>query len=93
MSVFVSLAGRGERLAGAMTERQIEFPLAVSICAWCRPGDLGNGLGAQSHGICPRHFRKLQQELQRLQAGLSAVPARRRRLSREVGAESLALPL
>ncbi len=46
--------------------RQIEFPLAVAVCAWCRPGELGDRLGALSHGICPGHLRKLKLELQRM---------------------------
>jgi hypothetical protein len=46
---------------------QIEFPLAVAVCAWCRPVKRrdGSALDSQgiSHGICPRHFRKLEREL------------------------------
>ena len=42
---------------------QIEFPLAVAVCAWCQPVERGSGLGTLSHGICPRHFRKLEREL------------------------------
>ena len=42
--------------------RQIELPLKVPVCAWCQPHELGEGLGAISHGICPRHFRQLLQE-------------------------------
>jgi hypothetical protein len=47
---------------------QIEFPLRVAVCAWCkskkRRVDLGTHLGAVSHGICPRHLKKLRLELQ-----------------------------
>jgi len=47
---------------------QIEFQLRVAVCAWCKPKnrgvDLGTGLGSISHGICPRHLRKIQLELQ-----------------------------
>ena len=76
-----------------MSGRQIEFPLAVAVCAWCRPRELGGGLGTQSHGICPRHLRKLRQDLQARNGGrLSGLP-RRRRAARPAGAEALALPL
>ncbi|HWH71649.1 MAG TPA: hypothetical protein VNT26_19910 [Candidatus Sulfotelmatobacter sp.] len=48
-----------------MIARQIEFPLVVPVCAWCRPGELGN-LGSVSHGICPRHLRALELQLAQL---------------------------
>jgi len=52
---------------------QTEFPLRVAVCAWCKPRELGAGLGALSHGICPRHFREMKVKLQK------------RRLARESG--------
>ncbi len=45
------------------TPKQIELPLRVAVCAWCHPRELGDRLGAISHGICPRHFRQVLQEL------------------------------
>jgi len=56
-----------------MMERQIEMPLAVAVCAWCRPRELGAGPGALSHGICPRHLRKMKLKLQQMNG---AVPTR-----------------
>ena len=53
---------------------QTEFPLSVSVCAWCKPHDRGSGLGALSHGICLRHLRKLKLQVQGL---LPERPARR----------------
>lgn len=47
-----------------MTAHQIEFPLAVAVCAWCKPKERGTGVGALSHGICLRHLRKLKLEAQ-----------------------------
>jgi hypothetical protein len=46
-----------------MPAEQIEFPLRVAVCAWCRPKERGDTLGAISHGICPRHLRKLRLQL------------------------------
>ncbi|SPE54207.1 hypothetical protein SBV1_1760014 [Verrucomicrobia bacterium] len=70
--------------------RQIEFPLSVAICAWCRPGERGGALGEVSHGICPKHLRKLERELQRLN-GAARTPARRAR--RGPGNDALLFPL
>ncbi len=76
-----------------MTARQIEFPLVVAVCAWCRPRELSTGLGALSHGICPRHLRKLKLELRRTADGLPKRPTRRSRGRQEPGAEVMFLPL
>jgi hypothetical protein len=46
-----------------MNAQQIEFPLRVAVCAWCEPVRRGAGLGEISHGICPRHLRKLERQL------------------------------
>lgn len=59
---------------------QCEFQLRVPVCAWCQPKsrgvELGAGLGAISHGICPRHLKKLRLELQqRKEAGQAVHPA------------------
>jgi hypothetical protein len=43
-----------------MTASQIEFPLAVSVCAWCKPKEQGAAIGSLSHGICLRHLKKLK---------------------------------
>jgi hypothetical protein len=57
------LRARQERETKGRIPRQVEFPLAVAVCAWCEPHELGAGLGALSHGICPRHLRELMQQL------------------------------
>ena len=67
---------------------QSEFPLRVAVCAWCKPkkrsADPGKSLGSISHGICPRHFKKMKQELSMKKvpdhpAHAIAAPSRRRR--------------
>ncbi len=67
---------------------QSEFSLRVPVCAWCKPknrrADPGDSPGAISHGICPRHLKKLKLELQlKKHAGqpspATAVHSRRRR--------------
>ncbi len=67
-----------------MIARQTEFPLSVVVCAWCQPRQHGDALGAISHGICPRHFRKLEREIKGIR------PVRRPRRTREPEAQ---LPL
>jgi hypothetical protein len=58
---------------------QSELPLRVAVCAWCKPKnrsiDLGAGLGAISHGICPRHLKKLRLELQMMERSTYPTPA------------------
>jgi len=52
---------------------QLDLSLRVAICAWCKPrGPLGE-LGSLSHGICPRHLRRVKLEVQGM------LPRRRRR--------------
>jgi hypothetical protein len=65
---------------------QSEFLLRVAVCAWCKPksrsADLDSSPGSISHGICPRHLKKLRLELQMKKAGAQpapATPARSRR--------------
>jgi hypothetical protein len=71
-----------------MTGSQTEFTLRVSICAWCKPGERGSGLGAVSHGICLRHLRNLKLETQGL------LPKRSRRsASHATAREEAYLPL
>ena len=72
---------------------QIEFPLAVAVCAWCRPRELGAGLGALSHGICPRHLKKMKLELQRTGGAAPKHSPRRRQIKSPPGAEVMFLPL
>ncbi len=58
-----------------MIASQIEFPLTVAVCAWCKPQERESGHGILSHGICLKHLRKLK-----LQArGLSPVRRSRNR--------------
>jgi hypothetical protein len=76
-----------------MKARQIEFPLAVAVCAWCRPRELGAGLRALSHGICPRHLRKMKLELQRMNGAIPKRSSRRGQIEIRPGAEVMFLPL
>jgi hypothetical protein len=69
-----------------MMLRQSEFSMNVAVCAWCEPDERGSGLGAISHGICPRHLRKLAHELKGI------LPKRRARRRRDSGNEAT-LPL
>ena len=41
---------------------QIEFPMAVTVCAWCKPREAARSL-VVTHGICPRHLRKLEHDM------------------------------
>ena len=61
--------------------RQTEFPLAVAVCAWCEPFERGAGLGDVSHGICPRHLRKIEHQVKGIV--LPRRPRRRRSQERE----------
>jgi hypothetical protein len=75
-----------------MIAQQIEFPLVVAVCAWCKP-KRDAGAGIVSHGICLRHLRKVKMELQNLglkRSGRSTGGRSRRR--RECEGEAL-LPL
>lgn len=53
---------------------QSVLPLRVAVCAWCKPRELGAGLGALSHGICPRHLREMKVKLQNSRPGREAEP-------------------
>ena len=79
--------------AGEMTARQIEFPLTVAVCAWCRPREVGTGVAAWSHGICPRHLRMMKLEVQRLIGATPRCCSRPGRIPSPREAESLSLPL
>lgn len=57
---------RPDVAAGLMLASQTEFSLAVAVCAWCKPHEHGERLGAVSHGICLRHLRNLKLEVQGL---------------------------
>jgi hypothetical protein len=65
--------------------RQSVLPLRVAVCAWCKPRELGAGLGDLSHGICPRHFREMKAKLQKSRSGKAGEPVRpRARRSRKL---------
>ena len=65
--------------------QQSVLPLRVAVCAWCKPRELGAGLGALSHGICPRHLREMKATLQTSLSGTAVEPVRpRARRSREL---------
>jgi len=71
-----------------MIPSQREFSLSVSICAWCKPNELGAGLGAVSHGICLRHLKNLKLQAQGL------LPKRTRRIGSHTSVhEGTFLPL
>jgi hypothetical protein len=57
-----------------MHSGQLDLSLRVSICAWCKPRAPLGEIGSLSHGICPRHLRKVKLELQGI------LPKRRRRV-------------
>jgi hypothetical protein len=65
-----------------IVSQQSELPLSVAVCAWCKPKHHGAELGAISHGICPRHLKKLQRELQQMQAAQQSTADSRRRGTR-----------
>jgi hypothetical protein len=73
--------------AGEMMATQTEFSLALAVCAWCRPGELGVGLGNVSHGICPRHFELMRRRLQRMAGTPPKRSSRRSKIQREPEAE------
>jgi len=56
-----------------MQAGQLDLSLRVAICAWCKPRTPLGEIGSLSHGICPRHLRKVKLELQGI------LPKRRRR--------------
>jgi hypothetical protein len=56
--------GYSDNAGAEGASRQSVFPLRVAVCAWCKPRELGAGVGALSHGICPRHFREMKFKLQ-----------------------------
>lgn len=76
-----------------MIARQIEFPLAVAVCAWCRPRAWGAGLGALSHGIRLPHLRKMKLELQRTAGAAPERLPRRRKIKSPSAGEGMFLPL
>lgn len=78
MAVLGKLVGR-VRQATDLVARQIEFPLRVAVCAWCRPGAAREDGEPLSHGICPRHLREIEFQLR----GVPLVPPRRRRKPQE----------
>lgn len=45
---------------------QTEFLMAVPVCAWCEPRRPGATRVAATHGICPRHFKQLKLETQKI---------------------------
>jgi hypothetical protein len=46
-----------------MTGRQTEFAMSIAVCAWCKPDEHGGNVGSLSHGICPRHLKKIKLRL------------------------------
>ena len=74
-----------------MGASQIEFPLAVSVCAWCKPKARGAAMGPLSHGVCLRHLRKLKLEARGLV--VSRPRHRRRAVLAQAEAAGTGLPL
>jgi len=50
-------------IAPEFAVRQAELPLAVVVCAWCKPKS-GSATQILSHGICPRHLRQMRSKLE-----------------------------
>jgi hypothetical protein len=40
------------------------FAVPVVMCAWCKPKRGAAQLPAVSHGICPRHLRKMRAKVE-----------------------------
>ena len=80
MAIVQLTESEGPEGVAEHTSRQIELPFSVPVCAWCCPGEIGDGLVPISHGICPRHFRQMLLEARaafssaRLQAVVPLVP-------------------
>ena len=69
----------------AVLNTQIEFPLSVPVCAWCKPRlKRGPELRVLSHGICPRHLKAMHLQMQN-------APAPIRRHRRELRPDHTAL--
>ena len=66
-----------------MQAGQLDLSLSVAVCAWCKPRVPTGEPGVLSHGICPRHLRKVKFELQ------GFVPQRRRRSSARAATDEL----
>jgi hypothetical protein len=52
------------RNAGETKPQQTEFTMSVPVCAWCKPRSGAVSLTVLSHGICPRHLKKMRSKLQ-----------------------------
>lgn len=70
-----------------MEAGQLDLSLCVAVCAWCKPRVPIGEPGVLSHGICPRHLRKLKLELQGI------IPRRSRRTTAEKSRRDVLLPL
>jgi len=70
-----------------MATQQTELPIRVVVCAWCEPWARSSGLGDVSHGICPRHLKKMTQSLPHMPKGqqseFAAPEARRSRRTKK----------
>ena len=71
MTVFCKSEANVREIVGASLPRQIELPLGVPVCAWCRPRESHADVGMISHGICLRHLREMKLSLR------GALPPRR----------------
>jgi hypothetical protein len=69
---------------GRIAAQQTEFALEVAVCAWCRPRGRSETSSLRSHGICPRHFRKIERELKGI-----VLPRRARSRPMPLDAEAL----
>ena len=88
-----NLVVRDAETAIDMGASQIEFSMPVPVCAWCEPRKPGATRVAVTHGICPRHFRQLKLETQKIycqSTSTSAAPARKS-LARLAQAEIVSL--
>jgi len=74
-----------------MAASQIEFSLAVPVCAWCKPRERGAVAGSLSHGICLRHLKKLKLEARGLPVNRSRESRQRSLRQLESATKSLLL--
>lgn len=65
----------GEGFTTMSGHSQIEMPLPVAVCAWCKPHERGSGVGAVSHGICMKHLRKFRMQIQEMNTKKHPRPA------------------
>ena len=86
-----AVSGPARSGGGIMAYRQIDLPMLITVCAWCKPKEPDAVRGSLSHGICPRHLKRLKLEAR----GLVVKRSRRgkRTAMAQLGSAGDALPL